>query len=84
MKCPSNCRCGKHDQHHRNRAPRNTTFIPGRHAYSSTYGEQQRERMQRATAGRKAAEKRYGPTPSESFDFDAAIMRLRKMLDDTG
>lgn len=72
MKCPNHCRCGRHD------AKRQGRTASGQ--YVTTYGEEQRQRVQRMTEERHAAGIQWRDTPSESFDWDYAIELFHRTL----
>jgi hypothetical protein len=79
MKCPSNCRCGKHNQHKRI-AYNNTTIRPEREHISSTYGAEQAARQHRMHSERKARGLAWRGTPSDMFDWDRAITGFKRIL----
>jgi hypothetical protein len=54
--------------------------VLGRRALSSTYGDEQRTRVQRANDERHAKGLPWRGTPSDQFDWDAAIIRMRKIF----
>jgi hypothetical protein len=86
VKCPNNCQCNKHKAKRRlsngHFAPNNTS-LPGRRALAgSTYGDEQRARNRRATEERHAKGIDWRDTPSQRFDWDAAIARMRKIFDE--
>lgn len=82
MKCTNDCHCGKHDQHRRIPPPNNTS-LPGRRALAgSTYGDEQRARVQRAADERRSKGIDWRDTPSDRFDWDAAIARMRKIFEE--
>ena len=60
--------------------PLNVTTEPDRPRYSTTYGEQQRRRIQQATQERHRAGKVWRGTPSEDFDWPRAIAGFKRIL----
>lgn len=83
MKCPNGCHCNKHQAKRRlssgQFAPNNTS-LPGHRGLGSTYGDEQRQRVRRATEERHAAGIPWRDTPSEHFDWDYAIELFHKTL----
>lgn len=80
MDCPANCRCGKHNRHD----PRqNRNVLDGRTfgRWERGYAAQQAARVQRASDERRARGIGWRDTPSDDFDFDAAIQRLYGVFD---
>lgn len=94
MKCPSDCTCDRHmtlgeiikarmnsrERKIAEKPPNNTTFMPEREHLSTTYGDQQRERCQRAMKERHARGIAWRATPSEDFDWDRAIEGFKQIM----
>ena len=59
----------------------NTTIVPYRQHISSTYGEQQRQRVTRAAEERNKAGIIWRGTPSDTFDWDRAFEGLYRVFD---
>jgi hypothetical protein len=77
--CPIACTCGKHHQHRRT-----YNLLTGRTLgpLEPGHAEQQRARIERATAERQAAGIAWRDRPSERFNYEAAITRLYKVFAD--
>jgi hypothetical protein len=82
-KCPPGCTCRKHRRY--SGSPRNVTAILNnpRERLQSTFGDEQRQRVTRATAERHAKGIPWRDTPSEKLNtewWDRAIAGLYEML----